>query len=77
MDSDFTVGFKQGQEHGKQIILEKIKDAIAEIEALDKSISFNIGELKAKYTNIGQSDGLEQAVEIIEKHLGEDLEHDS
>lgn len=73
MDSDFTVGFKQGQAHGKQIILEKVNDAIAEIKALDKSIGFNIGELKAKYTNIGQSDGLEQAIEIIKRHLGEEL----
>ena len=73
MDSDFSVGFKQGQEHGKEIIVEKVKDAITEIEALNGSISFNIGELKAKYTNIGQSDGLEQAIEILKKHLGEEL----
>ena len=32
MDSDFTVGFKQGQAHGKQIVMEKVNDAIKEIE---------------------------------------------
>lgn len=31
-DSDFTVGFKQGQEHGKEIVLEQVADAKTEIE---------------------------------------------
>ena len=34
-DSDFAIGFKQGQEHGKQIMLEKIEDIKAEIGKQD------------------------------------------
>lgn len=33
MDSDFTVGFKQGQEHGKQIAQEKMEDILDKIRA--------------------------------------------
>ena len=33
----FTAGFKQGQEHGKQIMLEKIEDIKAEIEERKKN----------------------------------------
>ena len=31
-DNDFTVGFRQGQEHGKQIMLEKIEDIKADVK---------------------------------------------
>lgn len=34
VDSDFTVGFKQGQAHGKQIMQEKIDQLIDDIESL-------------------------------------------
>ncbi len=34
IDSDFTVGFKQGQAHGKQIMQEKIDQLIDDIESL-------------------------------------------
>ena len=33
MDSDFTVGFRQGQEHGKQIAQERIEDILDKIRA--------------------------------------------
>ena len=32
IDSDFSVGFKQGQAHGKQIMLEKIELIKADIQ---------------------------------------------
>lgn len=32
MDNDFSVGFKQGQSHGKQIVLEQVADARTEME---------------------------------------------
>lgn len=32
MGSDFTVGFKQGQLHGKEIVLEQVADARREME---------------------------------------------
>ena len=32
VDSDFTVGFKQGQSHGKEIVLEQVADARREME---------------------------------------------
>ncbi len=38
MDSDFAVGFKQGQEHGKQIVQEKIDDALNEIYKMRNEI---------------------------------------
>ena len=69
MDSDFTVGFKQGQEHGKQIILEKIEDALEELrKERDKSYA-------DEYTHF-HGWGIQSAIEILERHLGEELEHE-
>ena len=66
MDSNFTVGFKQGQEHGKQIILEKVKDAFEDIrKERDKCY-------EDEYT-IGHGWGMQSAIEILERHLGEEL----
>ena len=65
-DSDFAVGFKQGQEHGKQIILEKINDAFEEIRVeRDKCYA-------DEYT-IGHGWGMQSAIEIMERHLREEL----
>ena len=60
MDSDFTVGFKQGQKHGKEIILEKVNDAIEEIEA-----EYSIDEQ--------WMGGISRALSILKEHLGEEL----
>ncbi len=57
IDSDFTIGFKQGQEHGKQIILEKIEDIRAEIDSHCSD-------------NRDRNDGLYIAMKIIDKHIG-------
>lgn len=62
IDSDFTIGFKQGQEHGKQIILEKIEDIKTEIEA-KKSVKLSV-------EGIWWNWALENALDIIEKHIG-------
>ena len=48
---------------------EVLEDIKSEINELNDSITFNIGESKAKYTNIGQSNGFEQALEIIDKYI--------
>ena len=59
-DSDFTIGFKQGQEHGIQIMQEKIEDIKADIkEQRDFAIDCN-----------GESD-LGIALKIIDNHIGE------
>ena len=55
-DSDFTIGFKQGQEHGIQIMCEKIEDIKAEIKAIQTDDA-----------NITKS----KAIAIINKHIGE------
>ena len=64
MDSDFTVGFKQGQEHGKQIILEKVNEALKEIH---RTYCF--------YQGSEWGDGIYLAKNVFMKHLGEELEH--
>lgn len=63
IDSDFSIGFKQGQEHGKQIMLEKIEDIKAEIK--------EVGYVKDEYGSI-RADVLKvwQVLEIIDKHCG-------
>ena len=62
-DSVFTIGFKQGQEHGKQIMLEKIDDIKANIKTY-----INAPNLSNKN---GVEDGLRLALKIIDKHIGE------
>ena len=58
-DSDFTIGFKQGQEHGKQIMLEKIEDIKQEIvQDIENGI-------------IQISKGNERLFSIIDKHIGD------
>lgn len=54
-------------------ILDKIK---ADITKFADTIPFNIGEVKAKYRNSGQHDGLEQALEIIEGNEKGDFDID-
>lgn len=58
-DSDFTMGFKQGQEHGKQIMLEKIEDIRAEIKALDSPFG-SFGEWY---------DAINECLNVIDKHI--------
>lgn len=53
---------EEEQEH----ILDKVR---ADITKFADTIPFNIGEIKAKYRNFGQHDGLEQALEIIEGNI--------
>ena len=60
-DSDFTIGFKQGQEHGIQIMREKIEDIKQEIEALESPFGLE-GEWY---------DGVEDCLEVINKHISE------
>lgn len=69
------------QEHWEEVIkaleqehiLDKVK---ADITKFADTIQFNIGEVKAKYTNIGQHDGLEQALEIIDGNIKGDFDID-
>jgi phage terminase large subunit-like protein len=61
-DSDFTIGFKQGQEHGKQIILEKIDDIRAEIRELSEFEPQRRLDEEYQY-------GLLVALHIINKHI--------
>lgn len=58
-DSDFTIGFKQGQEHGIQIMQEKIEDIKQEIENYMISEGFGSG-------------WIEDIKEIINKHITEE-----
>jgi hypothetical protein len=57
----------------RQPVLDK---TIADITKFADTIPFNIGEVKAKYRNIGQHDGLEQALEIIEGNIKGDFDID-
>ena len=66
IDSDFSIGFKQGQEHGKQIMLEKIEDIKAEIQALPKTYPF-VNHID---TYVKDAD----VIKIIERHCGGDTE---
>ena len=67
-DSDFTIGFKQGQEHGKQIILEKVEDIRAEIEfERDRKIG-------GEFFEAVQYKSFNKCLEIIDKHIGGDPE---
>lgn len=54
-------------------IIDKIR---ADITKFADTIPFNIGEVKAKYRNFGQHDGLEQALEIIEGNIEGDFDID-
>ena len=63
-DSDFSIGFKQGQEHGKQIMLEKIDAIKAEIQALPKTYPF-VNHID---TYVKDAD----VIKIIERHCGGD-----
>ena len=72
MDSDFTVGFKQGQAHGKQIILEKVKDAITQIENVKSVMNEEIIEHNRKDL-INFINGINQCLCILERHLREEL----
>ncbi len=46
----------------------KIEAAMKEIQELKDSIPFNIEPISCKYRNMGQSDGLEQALDILEEY---------
>ena len=58
-DSDFTIGFKQGQEHGIQIMQEKIEEIKAEIESLYPK--YTLAEIRI----------CDKCLEIINNHIGE------
>ena len=64
MDNDFELGFKQGQSHMKQIMLEKIEDIKKEIDNLD---TYTV------YTGAGQPDKccveFKEVQKIINKHM--------
>ena len=63
IDSDFTIGFKQGQEHGKQIILEKVEDIRAEIEfERDRKIG-------GEFFEAVQYKSFNKCLDIIDKHI--------
>ena len=57
-DSDFTIGFKQGQEHGIQIMQEKIEDIKAEI-------------LTRPTENPHHLWSVQDIIEVIDNHIGE------
>ena len=61
-DSDFTIGFKQGQEHGIQIMQEKIEEVKADIEKA-------MGEYYYSEHDLGVRQGFRFALEIIDNHI--------
>ena len=68
MNSDFTVGYKQGQEHGKQIMLEKLNETLEELrKERDK-------DYQSEYTHF-HGWGIQSAIEIVERHFREELEN--
>lgn len=62
IDSDFAIGFKQGQAHGKQIMFEKIEDIKAEIEEVGYTKD-EYGDIRADVLTVGQ------VMKIIDKHI--------
>lgn len=62
-DSDFAIGFKQGQEHGKQIILEKIEDIKAEIDDQYKWL------MQTKHTLYDIDIAFNSIKSFIDKHI--------
>ena len=77
MNSDFSVGFKQGQEHGKQIIIEKVENALTDIQTNIDSMKEHAKEHEKEVRQNGEliAAGLEMARNILKKHLGEDLDN--
>ena len=63
-DSDFAIGFKQGQEHGKQIILEKIEDIKTEIDEQYKWL------MQTKHTLYDIDIAFDAIKSSIDKHCG-------
>ena len=63
----------QEAEEEQEHILDKVR---ADITKFADTIPLNIGEVKAKYRNFGQHDGLEQALEIIEGNIEGDFDID-
>ena len=57
MIDDFSLGFKQGQEHGKQIILEKIEDIKEEISGVSLTPFTSAEYMKNR------------AIKIIDNHI--------
>ena len=59
MVSDFAVGFKQGQEHGKQIMQERIYDAMLEIMKYEHEgfINISLARLDEILKKCGVEDG--------------------
>ncbi len=73
MDSDFTVGFKQGQAHGKEIILEKVQDALTDIQTTIDSMKEHAKKHEKEVRENGElvAAGLEMARDILKEHIGE------
>ena len=63
-DSDFAIGFKQGQEHGKQIILEKIEDIKVEIDEQYNWL------MQTKHTLYDIDIAFSGIKSFIDKHIG-------
>ena len=61
IESDFTVGFKQGQSHGKQIMQERIDEAIEKIER------YACDEVTDHAKAQGMCDALTMLEEILKK----------
>lgn len=74
MDSDFTVGFRQGQERGKQIAQEKVDDVLdkimEEIEQVKDIMNEEIIDHSRKDL-INFVNGLNQSLVIIDKYKAE------
>ena len=72
IESDFAVGFKQGRNEGKQIMLEKIEDIKAEIESKKQYRGIS-GNLFIYAHDMGLDryfdKGLDMALSIIDKHI--------
>ena len=73
MDSDFRVGFKQGQQYGKEIILEKVETALTDIQTNIDSMKEHSKKHEKEVRENGEAVayGLEMARDILKKHLGE------
>ena len=71
-DSDFTIGFKQGQEHGIQIMRETIEDIKQEIQTMcdNAKILYDQENGREDY-----SFGRKQVLGTVHDDLTEILEH--
>ena len=52
IESDYAIGFKQGQAHGKQIMQERIEQAMEEINKLQTYVLFSGDSKKVELADV-------------------------